>query len=402
MKYLIITFLISSSIFCHSQSTVEKQIKEDIEWLNDNTTTTIRDGQRKYNINWFFTEKGLQSDLNRTGRCCWFIAWLKIEGLSISPANRVRVVYDVKNYDEWIFVHDEYITPKEGVTAEDVLKRIRRILIHKGGDGRYTIDQSDKDEKWKEEQLQKEEQRRKEEERFDADMETIDGFFYLITGNQWEITGATSFIESKAVEDIMATPYVPVKAYSYMEAKLMSVYGTKGLRLNLSFLSFSWVELPSYTKYNANNGELIEYDDFYATRFWSPSAGLSYVFLPGKKSPYIEWEIPISVNYSFLLFPKNDSFDIKNDEYSVSPDSKASAYFNNIPSIIRASAGFNYYTGEGFGIGINIGASYMNINATTDVLTETTHNDVQRDFTYEFDNLNKIIPFGEFKLIIRF
>jgi hypothetical protein len=304
--------------------------------------------------------------------------------------NRVYVGYNGKNGQPL----DEYVTPADGVEAYQVQSRIMAIIrmLEDRDVALYNVGDIDVDYQRKKEQ---------EADRQDAQNEAAAAPFeavaFLLNGN-WEFTGASTFKEARKISDIGRSPYVPLKQYSFIEARFRIAYGSKHLRFNLAPLAFNWLSLPSYKKYNTS-GSLIKYTDFSDTRFYSPSIGLSYMFFPKKEllNRHRNYELSVSANYALLVSPKNEDVEVKDVAY----DTEFKEYFKGTPSIIQATLGGDFFLSKGFGIGLHGGIYYMNIEATDDVLTETV-NGTQKKFTIKFDDINKVVPHAALKLILRF
>lgn len=378
MKIALLIILLSSLICIEVQS---QTLKETLDWLNENTKVTVRDGSLQYSKDFFFDEEGFH--WGWTGNGSYIIRWSTIEAFAITEANRVYVAYGSGLYDY------EYITPADGVIPEYVETYLRQATVLSGNQNfrifYHTI--PDADMEYKRNQLA-------EYQELSAFVEAGENFLSIF-GTSWEMSGA--IFEPLNIDESISADYKAVEKYTFADLRWRFVYGKKRIRLRLDPLSFSWIYLPSYSKYDAN-GLLYDRYDFGQTRFYSPGIGISYVFFPKKdlNNFYREWEIPVSVHYSFLLLPYSSDFKVNNVIY----DSEFVDYFSSNSSRIQATIGLNLFPGETFGIGANIGLNYLNVMASSDILTETI-NDDQIKFTYEFDDINKFAPFGEIYLIFR-
>ncbi len=117
MNKLLLFVFILSTFSAKSQTEVESSlITEYIDWLNTNTTTTIRYGSLKYERIFLFTADGLKfNNLNN------IIYWTDIKALATTKTNRVYFAYSDNNFFE-------YVTPNQNSNAEEVLLKMGSIL----------------------------------------------------------------------------------------------------------------------------------------------------------------------------------------------------------------------------------------------------------------------------------
>lgn len=359
-----------------------------INWLNQNTKPTVRDGVLKYTRTFIFDEEGMHFFMDGGS---YVIRWSAIQGLAPTKTDRLYIAYAGKDGRSMF----EYVTPANNIRVTEVKYHVEEILIklnfYKNTRIFGTIEDAD---------VMDQQRFADQEAQRQADLKAAaapgEAIAFLLNGN-WEFTGVSAFKEAMKFEDIGRTPYVPNKVYSFYEVRFRIVYGSKRVRFNLAPLAFTWMELPSFKKFNSN-GVQIAYDDFQETRFYSPSIGLSYVFFPKKElsNRHRKFEIPLAINYSPLWSPKND--DVTADG---ALDTKFKDYFKGTSFTLQGTLGVDFFLGKKFGVGFHGGAYYINVQSSEETITETV-NDTQQKFTYKFDDLNKIVPHGEFKLILRF
>ena len=224
---------------------------------------------------------------------------------------------------------------------------------------------------------------------------TIDAFdaISVLMGAYWEISGSISTF----TYEISPSGYNPIKKYDPTDARFTIVYGEKNLTFNLG-MGLTWVDLPSYRKYNTSGTEL-KYTDLGTVRYLSPSAGLTYKFMSkaNKADFFRDFEFPLTVSFAPLFSTKSDDLTIKSQAF----DTPFDKYFDGLSYNINASLGANIYFGKGIGLALSGGATYVNINGTTTKLTETDNNNRHNDFTIKFDKISRIVPRAELKLILR-
>jgi hypothetical protein len=122
-QFLLVPFL---AILLFSTKTYT-QDNDPIAWLNDNTVTTHRDGASTYDITFVFTEKGMEYE---EGNRSLIIPWEKVVALAETKSNKVYVAY-IGHYGDDTSPF-EYVTPKQGVSATEVLAHIYSTLKNLG------------------------------------------------------------------------------------------------------------------------------------------------------------------------------------------------------------------------------------------------------------------------------
>lgn len=392
-KLLVIIFLLISL------STYSQDIGETIEWLKENIGTTIRDGKLQYECQFAFSEKGVRII---GGRNASFLSWDRIQGLATTERDKVYLAFSGTSYGGKQESYFEYITPKDGISAQSVLNRVA-VLCKNAGNNQikfWNFLLGDADETHH--RIVAEAQRRQEENpnnlteaelaKQKATLEAFDAISVLL-GDYWEFSGSISTF----TYEIGPLGYNPIKKYDPTDARLTIVYGEKNLTFNLG-MGLTWIDLPSYRKYNTSGTEL-KYTDFGTVRYLSPSAGLTYKFMSkeNKEDFFRDFEFPLTVSFAPLFSPNSDDVSIKSQAF----DTPFDKYFDGLSYNINASLGANIYFGKGIGLGLSGGVTYVNINGTTSKLTETDSNNRQNDFTIKFDKLSRIVPRVELKLILR-
>ncbi len=218
----------------------------------------------------------------------------------------------------------------------------------------------------------------------------------MLMGARSEISGSFSFKDAGTAQGTSLSK--PIEFYSHQEVRATFVHGGKHLKFTLSPLAFTWLYLPTHTKYDPASGAQLERGDWGATRFYTPSLGLVYSFFGKKQKSNLgrSFEVPLSVQYIFLWSPYNK---LVNDNH-YEGESMFKEYFNTSRYMARATLGMEYFFGKGLGIGISAGMNYVDIKPVTTVLTDDV-NGYGRDFKLEMDQLKQFYPVAEVKLIIR-
>ena len=241
-------------------------------------------------------------------------------------------------------------------------------------------------------------QKQKEEDELFARMDAYDDLFSLF-GSSWEFEGAmagTAKSESTYTGTSVGGHY-PQITMGHFTTKLKFVYGTQHLRLMMAPLSFSWTNMPSYTRYDEDD-EMIDMDNLGSIFSYSPEIGLQYAFFPKKQrdNPYRELEILMSANYA-VLFPLKAS-NLKEPQSVF--DSELTRYLPSYNDVISGSIEINIFPSKGFGYGLVAGLRKVRIHGTEDSLSET-YGDRNRRFRLEFDDLKSLLPYYGGKIIIR-
>ena len=393
-KLLLVFFLLISS------SVYSQDIEETLQWLKENTGKTIRDGKLQYECEFSFNERGVRII---GGPNASFLTWDKIQGLATTAKDKVYLAFAGISYGGNEESYFEYVTPKDGISAQAVLNRI--AVLCKNADNNHikywTFLLGDSDDSYH--RIVEEARRRKEENPNDLteaelakQKETLEAFdaISFIFGDFYEVSGSASFTNPITYESIFNNK--PNTQYELNDVRFSIVYGNKKVALNLGY-GVSWMSLPSYRKYD-KLGRETAYTDFGTVQFLSPSIGLSYKFMSkeNKADFYRSAEFPVNVSFAPLLGAKSKKIKMNNDIF----DTPFKDYFEGLSYNINASLGANLFIGKGFGIGISGGGTYVNIKGTTEKIVETV-NDRQSAYTIKMDDLQKIIPRYEFKLIFR-
>lgn len=95
-----------------------------LDWLNDNVTKTVRYGLLNYEYTAFFDENGFCYMFNEPK----VARWSTIQGLGTTNTNRVYIAFD---NTKGVSIY-QYVTPKEGITAEAVMWKINEALYKRG------------------------------------------------------------------------------------------------------------------------------------------------------------------------------------------------------------------------------------------------------------------------------
>ncbi len=393
LKQLLVFVAICLTTLASTAQSKSERIQKDLDWLNGNTQVTHRYGLLTYDQNIFFSEEGLEWPMNGGIR---IIRWNQIAALSETTTGRVYVAARLAPGEKDFFGHGfhqpEYVTPKAGVTAHEVLVHMYSVLIDMGYTGingtQVIIGDVDEDYVKKKEQQS---QPRPEDQ-------ALAGFFDLLGQANWEFSGMASFDQLDGYKIDWSSIYTPAKSYGLSEVRLTLGYGGKRFKFNVSPFAFTWMALPSFKKYDEQNKQ-IEYTDFGNIRYYSPALGFAYSFIPKKQlsKPHPMVEFPITVNFAPLFGKGKTKTEVVKDEVY---DSEFSKYFEEFKYNLHGSLGVNLYAGAHFGIGLTVGGTFINVKATKDLLTETVSGK-QRKFTYQFDDLSPFIPTAQFKLIFR-
>jgi len=123
MKKLLTICLLMATVFAANAQ--DQNTDEMLDNLNQNTISTERQGSSGvlgYSVETFFTDEGCTFSYSyKSGRYTY--EWAEVAALGITSRNRVYLAFTNNTF--------EYITPKPGVNANNVLKLIDNIAYLK-------------------------------------------------------------------------------------------------------------------------------------------------------------------------------------------------------------------------------------------------------------------------------
>lgn len=218
----------------------------------------------------------------------------------------------------------------------------------------------------------------------------------LLMGDRSEVSGSFSFKDAGNAQGMSLTK--PIEFYSHQEVRVTWVHGGKHLKFTLSPLAFTWLYLPTHSKFDPSTNSQIERGDWGDVRFYTPSLGLVYSFFGKKQKENLgrSFEMPLTLQYIFLWSPHTSSV---NDDMRIG-DSEFKEYFDTKRYMARATLGMEFFFGKGFGMGFSAGINYVDIKQSSATLTDNV-NGYQRKFNLKIDELKKYYPVAELKLILR-
>ncbi|MDQ3266016.1 MAG: hypothetical protein M3Y59_20580 [Myxococcota bacterium] len=361
-----------SSLSDRANAVPVEEIQDELDWLNSNTVVTQRYGASDQRITFTFDDHGAQSYLVSVG-------WYEISELAPTETGRVHLAWMANGLTK----REQYITPRDTVSAASVISRIASAA-RKKGNSQFTVYSTvpDRDEQYLRQK------RASEPVGKDVSEKLLEGAFSA----NWEATFS-------AAGDLLGG--TGSSAQSLLDARLKIIVRWENIRaLAVEFAApgVTWITLPPTTLLPLDGSSAYSSSP-HSLVFFSPSIGIAwrlYEDVAQEASFTRTLHISTALQAGPLLLPAGNDEGRDGIGEAVTKD-----FFPTPGVLVNASIGAQMFLGK-VGLGITVGGIYTQLQPSTEVLRIRSWTGSMVDGRLTMSPVAPLLPYISLKALVYF